>query len=202
MRALSLLALGFVLTAGLAAASTFSYTGAGTVVVAGSGQPGTPGQTFLDNGAVVCATGTGGVCIPWEALGGDSVKVVDDAVGDNVAFQVCIDNDGDSFCTGDGQPRECSDLILFSHVTGSNANHNPLFVNPPFARGYWEQCGQDGFPGYVVITCAGAHANTATGFGATHPHQAVKGTVGGVVTGGTPSGDFCGGQLASKAYIA
>jgi hypothetical protein len=209
-----------------------AYEGAGVIVTNAGGNG--LAATILDNGAVVCDGvpdgngvyhGHGGACIPFGTLGmtttiigydtngdpiygdvpNDSIYVHDDSVADDkIAFQVCIDNDGDGICGGSGGSagdpgagRECGDIIVFSHSTFGGANYNPLWVGG--MESHWQSCGGQGFPGYIVITCAGAHINA--GDNSSHAHQATTGSVSGVLTGGTPSGDFCGAPTAAKAYI-
>ncbi|MBW3583127.1 MAG: hypothetical protein KY455_08530 [Euryarchaeota archaeon] len=60
-------------------------------------------------------------------------------------------------------------------------------------------CQQTGFPGYIVITCAGSHvhgvdvASGAIDVLDSHTHHVTEGTV---------TGDFCGGPpTAKKAYL-
>ncbi len=174
-----------------------------------TGGPTGGGQLILaDKGAVVCtdagfgagtAAGEGGVCIPFDELDGDSVLVVDDMVGTAVAFQVCVDMDGDSACTGgiaNLAPPGCEDHIVFSHRSRGNMNINPLWIPPDF-RSTYELCGSSGFPGYVVMICAGVDSTPSP-----HAHTATSGAVTGTITGGSPSGDFCGAPTATKAYVA
>lgn len=196
-----------------AAPSARTYAGAGTVVTSFELGTGTARIEALDNGAVVCRdadrdgfyeSGSGGVCIPFEQLGGDAVYVHDETVPDReLSFQVCVDNNGDGVCSGDGergayQPGICNDRIYFSH-SSFGGNVNPLFVNPANTKSYWAACNKGGFPGYVVIVCAGAHNDF--GGGNPHTHQATRGVVTGAFLGGnTGGGDFCGGVTAAKAY--
>jgi hypothetical protein len=182
-----------------------TYTGAGSVVL--SNPLGANPVTLLDNGAVVCHTasrqGTGGLCIPFSDLGtDDSVLVSDDQVGSAAIFQVCVDNDGDGVCGGGkrGDPGSndlCSDRIVFSHSRdGANANPMRLPVDGKFL--YDNFCGANGgFAGYIVIICAGTHADES----GVHEHIASAGTVTTTTGGVVPSGDFCGGPVAAKAYI-
>lgn len=194
-----------------AAPTTRTYTGAGTVVT--SLDYGTGRVTALDNGAVVCRdangdgfheSGQGGVCIPFGQLGGDAVYVHDANIPDSqLSFQVCIDNNGDGICSGNGEngaynPGVCADRIYFSHSSfGGNAN--PLYVNPVSTKNFHSTCNRGGFPGYIVIVCAGVHNNRSGT--APHLHEATTGTVTPAFLGGnTGSGDYCGGLTAAKAY--
>lgn len=176
-----------------------TYVGAGSVVVSentGSGLP----PTLLDNGAVVChdangdgspESGEGGLCIPFADLNGDGILVKDESLGLRVAFQVCIDNNGDGVCGGNGQEgfsEPCGDAIFFSHESRTNGFHNPLWVP---LQGFNPGCDVGQFPGYIVIVCAGAHQ--------THSHQVTQGTITSVPSG-TGFGDFCGAPTAAKAY--
>lgn len=198
-----------------AADGGFTYHGPG-VVVADEG-----GSTFVDNGAVVCEDtdgdgvheqGQGGVCIPFNAASpissNPAIHVSDDLVGEDVAFQVCVDNDGDGRCgfrtkeVGGvakelpGNDPGCFDEIRFSHGD-DESNINPLSVPDGFQDG----CADNGgFAGWVVMICAGAHAPTDHG---SHPHEATDGTVQLTsVSSKTGQGDFCGGPTAEKAYVA
>ncbi len=160
--------------------------------------------TVADNGAVVCrdvnADGTpdhgrGGVCIPFGDLQGDSIQVVDDDVGLDVAFQVCIDNNGDSLC---GPPTDnlfsCQDTIVYSHDSATGAFFNPLKLSQ---LGFTTGCPGGPFPGVVVMICAGLHDNEfATNL---HFHNASEGQVTSV-NGGTGTGDYCTAPASTKAY--
>lgn len=201
---------------GLADAGGYEYEGPG-VVVADRG-----GFSFVDNGAVVCEDttgdgvpdrGQGGVCIPFDQLPGGpltddvpAVEVVDDQVGKDVTFQVCVDNNGDNRCgftveegtfqvrKAVGQKPECFDDIRFSHDS-DGSNLNPLPVPSSFQDGC---ASEGGFPGVIVIVCSGAH----DGHGGAHSHPATNGTISTTLTAGPVygSGDFCGGIGAEKAY--
>lgn len=206
-----------LLLAGLVAATppapgTGHYDGPGVIVTSAGGNGLAP--TIVDNGAVVCRDtdgngspdhGQGGACIRFDELAGDSVYVkdFDPAIGPDVVFQVCVDLDGDGVCGGKQDPTGaggCFDRIVFSHETNSGANHNPLWVDPASSQAMWNFCGQPGFPGYIVITCAGVHSHFDAP-GTTHTHTVTEGLAIGVFTGGTPSGDFCGAPTAAKAYL-
>lgn len=156
---------------------------AGTTVV-GRGA----GITMVDLGVVECnSTGpsVGGACIPWS---GGGVEVVDQVNGTNVAFQVCVDNDGNSFCGGTPLIAGCEDDIVFSHFDDGTFS-NPLAAPTSFRSG----C-PGGFRGWVVFLCQGAHAA-----GTPHTHEVSRGTVT-AAGGGGPSGEFCAG-FAGKPYV-
>ena len=189
-----------------------AYTGPGTIVLGvntndllGNGDT----LILADNGAVTCtntdfaggnAAGLGGICIPFNELVHDSVYVEDDLYGStNLAFQVCVDNNGDSICTGNGESffnlGGCSDLIAFSHDSQTGLFHNPLWI-PPWFEIQWSWCNPgNAFPGYIVIVCAGVDT-----FPTPHQHDAGNGRIYNVQTGGTGHGNFCGGPTAAKAY--
>jgi len=190
--------------------SPYAYDGAGVVVTAIDNE-GTP-ITVLDNGAVVCSgtTGVGGVCIPFtefpQDVDGafliDSIHLVDADDAIDSVFQVCVDLNGDGVCGGRANRGNIceGDLVVFSHSTAEGLNFNPLFVNPAGALSLFESCDSAGYPGYIVITCAGLHAHTGAA-ASTHTHHVTQGTATPMFTGGTPSGDFCGGAAApAKAY--
>jgi hypothetical protein len=179
------------------------YVGGATVVYKQAGQ-----DPEVDRGVVVCnvetGAGIGGGCLPFspanqfiEVL--DVLQTLDPAGnnGHNVAFQVCIDVDGDNRCVSGGDPQPttpCPDIVFFSH------NDAGMFFNP---LGPLPQTWPIGCPvpntgrnwiGYVVFLCEGAHvADAHTGIPHTHPTTAgtIKGTTNGPYSGGF--GDFCGG---------
>ena len=164
---------------------------AGATVVARDGS-----VTTVDEGVVVCndlsGVGVGGFCVGFG--GGDSVALTDLAAGENVAFQVCVDNSGDGLCTSP-EFGPCADVIAFSHDDGH-------FYNPvgPLPTGFAPGC-SGGFPGYVVFICQGVHG---TDLSPPHAHPATGGT-GVVTTGGEGSGDFCGGtreRKSGKPYLS
>ena len=163
------------------------YVGGNTVAVRADG------KTVVDEGSLVCGSangnhvGNGGMCLPFG--GGDSVYVFDAVAGENVAFQVCIDNSGDGFCTSPDSGA-CADVVQFSHSDDGS------FFNPvgPLPTGFTSGCGAGAYQGYVVFLCEGAHV---VGTDA-HAHPAAGGT-GLVTTGGEGSGEFCGGQPAQPA---
>lgn len=217
------LTLGLTLAATLAAAGPAPlahYSGAGTVVT--SFDLLQRQLTVVDNGAVVCRdadgdgrheSGQGGACIRFGDLDGDSILVEDAQHGLEVAFQVCLDMDGDGACTGGGgegasgsvlprsplaEETRCSDAIIFSHSSFDGSFANPLNVG--WMRSYWDWCGAspDAFPGYVVILCAGIHKDVGSAL--PHTHEVTTGAIHGT-HGGGHGGDFCGGPVASKAYV-
>lgn len=166
-----------LLVVGAPASEAHEYVGGGTTVVKGAS------STLLDEGAVVCngETGEGGACIPFSD-GGSSIHVVDDTLGEDVAFQVCIDNDGNRACGGDPFIGGCADTIVFSHDDdGSFAN--PLAVSTGFTPG----C-PGGYPGWVVFICDGVHDA-----GGAHTHVPTHGTIETSTDPGEAGGDFCGG---------
>lgn len=205
----AVVAISLAAVPGVLAVSAYSYDGPGVVVLDAQR------ATIADNGAVVCEDadgdgvpekGTGGVCIPFDQLpdtdSGEhpAVRVVDDEVGESVAFQVCVDNDGDGVCTFGlkenpvGDPAECFDEIRFSH--GDGVNVNPLAVPDGFA---FPGCADNGgFPGVIVAICAGAHESASEG---AHSHEATAGSAQTTTTTDTSTGDFCGARSSAKAYV-
>jgi hypothetical protein len=169
--------------------SMADYVGTHTIVVKGL-----PADT-LDRGSVICKSSgasVGGGCILFGP--GDAIMVMDDMAGTNVAFQVCIDNNGDSLCGGRADPAGvCPDDIFYSHDDAEN------FFNPlgPLPMSFKPGC-VGGFPGYVVFICDGIHV--AEGGGTPHQHIAPKGTIN-QAAGGTGFGNFCGGEeVPAKRY--
>lgn len=176
---------------GEASPASENYAGGGTVAVAQIN-----GVTVVDNGAAICRPGadsTGGACVGFPVRSSDGTKpnnyvqVIDGTYGPNVAYQVCVDNNGDGVCGGEagvGTAR-CGDDQFFSH------REDGSFANPlgPLPVTFREGCG-GGFPGYVVFLCTGVHANDAT---APHAHGADAGTVSTVAGDGDNYGTFCGG---------
>jgi hypothetical protein len=166
-----------------------TYVAGSTAVVRSS-----PGGTVADSGFVLCADSPapseGGACIPWSA-GGSAIKVVDAVNGTNVAFQVCVDNDGNQQCGGTPAIAGCDDFLVFSHFDDGSFS-NPLSAPTSFKSG----C-PGGFRGWVVILCQGAHAA-----GTPHTHEVTEGTVTSVGSGG-PSGQFCGAPpgVPGKPYF-
>jgi hypothetical protein len=169
---------------------------AGTYVAGGTFVVKAEVGTLLDNGGVVCegtdGDGVGGGCLlfPSEGREGGFVGVLDDEAGTDVAFQVCIDNDGDGICGGP-QPADgrCFDQIFFSH------DDEGRFFNPlgPLPTSFLEGCA-GGFPGYVVLLCQGAHEAG----GAAHTHTLTGGSIK-LMGSGSGYGDFCGGANGGAA---
>lgn len=193
-----------VLMAGMTpgnAASSERYEGGGTVAVAKIN-----GVTVVDNGAAICRPGgasTGGACVSFADVGADGrggnvyLGVQDDALGPDVAFQVCVDNNGDGVCGGpDGAGGlECGDDQFFSH------DDDGRFFNPlgPLPNSFRQGCpGSSAHAGFVVFLCTGVHQVRAD---APHEHTVTDGTAATVVTDdATPSyGTFCGGSGGGSA---
>lgn len=177
---------------GAKAAATARYEDGGTAVVRAGGEP------VVDNGAVVCRlsqpTSVGGGCVDFGPPSRDvaGVKVADDANGLNVAFQVCIDNNGDGICggvQGDGS-LPCGDDLYFSHADGG-AYFNPV---GPLPNGFRKGCAGGPWNGYVVLLCTGVHSDVS----GPHVHQATTGAISSVV-GAAGSGNFCGNGASSGA---
>jgi hypothetical protein len=167
------------------------YVAGGTAVVR------EPGQAVVDDGSVICDTGdgagAGGLCLPFG--GGDSVEILDEVAGQEVAFQVCVDNNGDGLCTSPDNNPLCPDQIAFSHDDAGN------FFNPvgPVPAGFLPGCPGGPWRGYVVFICNGVHAVGT----ASHSHPATSGT-GRVAPGsGEGLGTFCGGgpRVSNKPYV-
>jgi hypothetical protein len=173
--ALSLLPLVPLVAADPPAGSATYVAGATAVVRAQKG-------TFADQGGAVCgdASGFGGVCI----APAPAVRVTDDALGRNVAFQVCADNDGDGLCTN-GQVGPCADQITFSHGDAPFGFSNPVVAPIIQPRSQCPLAVQF----LIVFLCNGSVHVDQTG---PHVHPATSGTVAGAAVGG-PSGNFCGG---------
>ena len=171
-----------------------SYDGAGTVVVKDAGKPAT-----LDEGVTVCRTGApegfGGACLPF-APAPAQVHVLDDAFGEDVPFQVCIDNNGDGLCVSpDKGP--CADGIFFSH-DDEGIHHNPV---GPLPGGFTPGCPGGPWKGYVVFLCNGVAHNTG---GGSHSHPATSGTITSSSGLGEGVGNFCGGSTqdpSNKQYV-
>jgi hypothetical protein len=170
---------------------TAQYVGSHTVVIKGL-----PTDT-KDRGSVICnsdGASIGGGCIPFNPLVGDSIRVDDDLAGTAVAFQVCIDNNGDGLCGGqrEGPGAFCADQLYYSHGDAGTFD-NPL---GPLPMTFRPGC-PGGFAGYVVFVCVGIHAVEGH---PPHQHIAPKGmitlTTGGTgVIGDKSVGDFCGGTV-------
>lgn len=165
------------------------YNAPGTAVVRTGGATGTP--STLDVGVVVCnPTGwsVGGGCISWN--GRDDAIHVLDAAGE-VAYQVCVDNDGNGYCqTNCCTP--CGDDIFFSHADGGE------FFNPlgPLPTKFRAGC-PGGFPGWVVFVCAGVHEDQ-TG---PHSHSAGPGVILPTQGGMGLGGNFCETETPGKPYL-
>ena len=167
------------------------YVAGGTFVVKDSA---ITGATILDNGGAICqglsGGGVGGGCLPLPLPGfpgsreGGFVEVVDNSAGHNVAFQVCLDNNGDGVCGGPQTDPFCRDQIFFSHSDGG-VFHNPLGPLPPRTQ---EGC-FGAFQGYIVLLCQGEHNDPQVG---AHTHSLTTGTIQAATTG-TGYGNFCGG---------
>jgi hypothetical protein len=179
----------FILLATVAAlvvpAVATAYVSGGTFVVK------TEFGTIVDNGGVVCrgtsGDGIGGGCLPFPAgeTRGVFIRVADDVAGAAVAFQVCIDNNGDGICGGPIQQDACQDQIFFSH------NDEGRFFNAlgPLPKSFLQGCAANGgFAGYVVLLCTGAHEVRGTA----HTHSLTQGAIG-FAPFGTGYGNFCGG---------
>lgn len=192
-----------------------SYAGPGSIVASFDlGGPNTEGSaTFVDNGAIVCEDvdgdgiyekGRGGTCISFaqfHATGMDSILVEDALAYRDVAFQVCVDANGDGVC-GDGFFNDpfatgCRDIIYFSHSSFTGGYSNPMYM-PYWAEQHFYNCGYGGFPGYIVILCAGAHQTQGDPTG--HTHEVTFGQTYLDWGGAWPSGDYCGAPTAVKAY--
>jgi hypothetical protein len=157
--------------------------------------------TVVDQGVLVCdsltQTGVGGGCVSWASAPGADALDVTDVTGNPVAYQVCIDNDGDFLCGGSQDPN-CPDQIFFSHAD------NDVFFNPlgPLPASFLPGC-PGGFPGWVVFLCTGAHQEFDAATGAAedpHAHAAFAGTLTPTVNG-SGFGDFCGGGPGSADPI-
>jgi len=178
------------------------YIGGGTVVVKEQGQ-----SPAADEGVLVCsATGglsVGGGCVSFGAFPqSSSVLVQDNVSGNEVAFQVCIDNNGDGACISPDEG-PCADEIFFSH-DDEGVFFNPLGPLPTKAKagcpgGVWD--------GYVVFLCNGVHADgggTSGGGGSGHSHPATNGSIIQLDTPGSGFGTFCGGSRqdpSNKRYV-
>lgn len=170
------------------------YTGSGTVVVKQGQRP-----PLLDEGALVCrpgqGTGVGGGCVSFgHDPNASSVAVHDATAGPDVAFQVCIDNNGDGRCVSPDFSA-CADQIFFSHDDEGNF-FNPLGTLPISHKagcpgGVWD--------GYVVFLCTGVHDAAGA-----HSHPATTGSILTANTPGSGFGTFCGGTKSdptNKAYV-
>lgn len=166
------------------------------------------GNTQADDGGAVCitdaGTGIGGACLPFGEQNG-AVGVVDAVSGTDVAFQVCIDNNGDGRCTDFGQKNTgegCLDQVFFSH------GDDGRFFNPlgPLPTSRAPGCNPTtGWNGYVVFVCEGVHVvpNGSANGGPPHVHPATTGTISNEPAG-TGYGNFCGSserQTVEKDYV-
>lgn len=166
---------------------------AGPYVAGGTAVYRENGQTVADDGAALClpgGMGVGGACLPFGGRGG-AVGVLDAVSGTNVAFQVCIDNNGDSKCTDNRKPtgEACVDQVFFSH------SDDARFFNPlgPLPNSRTPGCPTTGWNGYVVFICEGVHVaqNGSAGGGQPHTHAATTGTISNAPAG-SGYGNFCG----------
>ncbi len=181
-----------------------NYVGGATFVARDDGA----GQ-LLDAGGMMCyedtGDGVGGACIAWDDLapGQEYAAINDVMTGTNVAFQVCVDNNGDGLC-GDTPSTvgkagsifdACRDTILFSH------DDNGTFYNPlgPLPLDFTQGCA-GGFPGWILFLCEGAHDDGSS----THTHSVTSGTFTPSTTG-SGKGTFCGGigelNIPPKPYV-
>lgn len=188
--ALAVLASGALLALTPAnAAPQGRYVGGGVAVVRA------PGGNAADDGVVVCdagdGVGAGGLCLPF-GTPSDAVHVMDDNAGEDVAFQVCVDNNGDGVCSSPDPDPVCGDVIAFSH-DDAGAFYNPV---GPLPGGFKPGCPGGEWRGYVVLLCQGVHAVSGA-----HAHPAGTGT-GTLTTGGEGLGTFCGGNgiVSRKPY--
>lgn len=176
------------------------YLGGGTVVVKEQGQ-----SPAADEGVLVCsATGgmsVGGGCVSFGAFPQmSSVLVQDNVSGRDVAFQVCIDNNGDGACVSPDEG-PCADQIFFSH------SDEGIFFNPlgPLPTKPKDGCPGGVWNGYVVFLCNGVHGGGASGAGgADHSHPATSGSIIQLDTPGSGFGNFCGGSRqdpSNKRYV-
>lgn len=189
-------------TLAMGAGPSASYVSGGTAVVKESGS-----APAADDGVVVCGgePSVGGACLPFGDL--DSIVVLDDVSGRAVAFQVCIDNNGDGVCGNspdDGRdPGQlgCSDEIFFSHDDAGR------FFNPlgPLPTSFRAGCPGGPWHGYVVFLCEGVHVSASADGSVTvpaHAHAATVGTIA-LAEGGSGYGDFCRPPAAGpgKTYV-
>lgn len=190
------------------------YVGPGTLVAAFSAaSPGAEASaTFVDNGAVVCEDtdgdgtydkGNGGLCIHFWEMRGDSILVEDALAYRDVAFQVCVDANGDGICGSSAFSDPlglsgCRDALVFSHNGFNGGFDNPMYLPSFLEQAYW-QCGGLGFPGYIVIICAGAHQTFGDPDG--HTHTVAFGQVYSTYEGTWPKGDYCGAPTDAKKYV-
>lgn len=206
---LAVLAVALFSQGGANAASVTTYAQGGSTIVVRA-----DGQAIVDNGGVICnSTGpsVGGGCVDFASLepgtNGGGVGVDDAENGENVAFQVCIDNNGDGICGGpQGNSKlACGDDQFFSH-SDDGRFFNPLGPLPgSFRRG----CPGSEWNGYVVFLCTGVHEvpDSAGAPSAPHAHSASNGVIR-TTHDAEGYGNFCGGDgiqgatgdLIAKAY--
>jgi hypothetical protein len=201
-RSILLLALGALATWALPSPAEpqvreAAFTVGGTAVVKQAGQP-----PVVDRGVMTCSRttgeGIGGACLSFPGGPVDPIPgfvAVNDAVaGPAVAFQVCVDNDGDGRCITPKQGRPCDDDVFFSH-DDRGTFFNPLGPLPPYFR---QGCPGGPWRGYVVFICNGVHDA-----GGAHSHPATRGVA--VLTpSGQGFGNFCGGTPqapSDKLYL-
>ena len=177
------------------------YTGGGTVVLKQQGQ-----SPAADEGVLVCSAtggmGVGGGCVSFGTIPqSSSVAVQDNVSGNEVAFQVCIDNNGDGRCVSPDEG-PCADEIFFSH------NDEGQFFNPlgPLPTRPKDGCPGGVWNGYVVFLCNGVHGGGAvSGTGSPdHSHPATQGHIIQLDTPGSGFGNFCGGSRqdpSNKVYV-
>ncbi|MGH2768704.1 MAG: hypothetical protein ACRDIF_07095 [Actinomycetota bacterium] len=156
------------------------------------------GNAPVDAGVVICNVSNptldsvGGGCLPFSPPN-DSVLVDDFGVGGQVAFQVCIDNNGDRVCRGrSNPPAACDDDLFFSHFDGGIDAPTGSFIdffNPvgPIPTGFRPGCpplpsltNPGPFSGYVVLICQGVHTvegDTPVGMVPSHAHPAAAGQI-------------------------
>ncbi|MEO7803190.1 MAG: hypothetical protein ABIS18_01765 [Actinomycetota bacterium] len=203
--ALAIVVTGLVATT--QAATAGNYIGGGTFVVKQAGQ-----EPEADRGVAVCsrssAAGVGGACLAFPTDTSNAYVKVDDLLaGPNVAFQVCIDNNGDGRCiTGGDKPQvpdPCADQIFFSH-DDQGRFFNALGPLPTTRTGCVPPT--VGHNGYIVFLCEGVHAvRGSTGVEPAHSHGAISGTIN--LSGPGPIqgfGNFCGGTrdlVVEKNYV-
>lgn len=196
----TLLLIGLVAAPSLAS----NYAGGATFVA----RDDSAGQ-LVDAGGMMCyedtGDGVGGACIRWDELApGEEYAAIDDVLaGTNVAFQVCVDNNGDGLCgdtpatagTAGSVFGRCRDTILFSHDDDGN------FFNPlgPLPLAFDQGC-DGGFPGWILFLCEGGHDDGNS----VHTHSVTSGTFTPSTTG-SGKGTFCGGvgelNIPPKPYV-
>jgi hypothetical protein len=214
LTAFLLLGLAAAVASSAGAATTTQYAGASTIV-AREGN-----QTVFDNGLLVCSaqvqdaswflfgqdTRTGGACLPFDPDG--TVLVQDPSLPDpdEVAYQVCVDNNQDKQCSlieSPGWDPFCPDWVRFSHKGPPDAWANPMGSLPTalLAGGTCPGPQPGAWDGLLVFICSGAHD--------AHEHVTSGGSI---TTGGNGAPGFeifvdqdvyCGpppGVPAVKAY--